>query len=87
MNHRQIAKHMIIFNKMAFDNNFHAMKVLQEQAENIVNKFWEKSPLFPAEGKQIIAAWLQACKRGNEDFKRSMDDSFQKVEKFFNETK
>ena len=48
MNHRQIAKHMIIFNKMAFDNNFHAMKVLQEQAENIVNKFWEKSPLFPA---------------------------------------
>ena len=51
MDPKQIAKQMIVFNKTAFDNNFRAMQALQEQTERLVNKFWEKSPMFPEEGK------------------------------------
>jgi polyhydroxyalkanoate synthesis regulator phasin len=87
MNPKHIAKQMIAFNKTVFDNNFSAMKSLQEQTERVVNKFWEKSPLFPEEGKEVISEWLTAYKKGCDDFKSAVDENFKKVEDFFNEAK
>jgi polyhydroxyalkanoate synthesis regulator phasin len=87
MNPKHIAKQMIAFNKTVFDNNFSAMKSLQEQTERVVNKFWEKSPLFPEEGKKVISEWMTAYKNGCDDFKSVVDENFKKVEDFFNETK
>lgn len=87
MDPKQIAKQMIVFNKAAFDNNFRAMQALQEQTERLVNKFWDKSPMFPEEGKKVIYDWMTAYKKGCEDFKSVVDDNFKKVEDFFQETK
>ncbi len=87
MDPKQIAKQMIIFNKTAFDNNFQAMQALREQTENLVNKFWEKSPMFPEEGKKAISEWMKAYKKGSDDFKNIVDENFKKVEDFFNESK
>jgi len=87
MDPKQIAKQMIAFNKTAFDNNFTAMKTLHEQTERIVTRFWEKSPMFPEEGKKAITEWMKAYKKGCDDFKSMVDDSFKKVEEFFNEAK
>jgi hypothetical protein len=85
MNPKQIAQQMIAFNKTAFDNNYNAMKSLHEQTERIVNKFWEKSPMFPEEGKKAISDWMNAYKKGCDDFKNAVDENFKKVEDFFNE--
>jgi polyhydroxyalkanoate synthesis regulator phasin len=87
MDPKQIAKQMIVFNKTAFDNNFRAMQALQEQTEKLVNKFWDKSPMFPEEGKKVISDWMTAYKKGCEDFKSVVEDNFKKVEDFFQETK
>ena len=85
MNPKQIAKQMIAFNKTAFDNNFNAMKTLHEQTERIINKFWEKTPMFPEEGRKAIAEWIKAYKKGCEDYKNIVDENFKKVEDFFAE--
>ena len=87
MDPKQIAKQMIVFNKTAFDNNFRAMQALQEQTERLVNKFWDKSPMFPEEGKKVISDWMTAYKKGCKDFKSVVDDNFKKVEDYFEETK
>ncbi|MGV8059508.1 MAG: hypothetical protein AB2L12_16025 [Smithellaceae bacterium] len=87
MDTKQIAKQMIAFNKAAFDNNFSAMNALHEQTEKIINKFWEKSPVFPEEGKKAISEWMKAYKKGCEDFKNVVDENFKKVEDFFEENK
>ncbi len=87
MDPKQIAKQMIVFNKTAFDNNFQAMQALHEQTVKLINKFWEKSPLFPEEGKKAISGWMDAYKKGNGDFKNMVDENFKKVEDFFNESK
>ncbi|MCG6537136.1 MAG: hypothetical protein L7F78_21110 [Syntrophales bacterium LBB04] len=87
MDPKQIAKQMIAFNKKAFDNNFSAMKALHEQTEKILTKFWEKSPMFPEEGKKAISEWMKTYKKGCEDFKSIVDENFKKVEAFFNEHK
>ena len=87
MDPKQIAKQMIVFNKTAFDNNFRAMQTLHEQTERLVNKFWEKSPMFPEEGKKAISEWMTAYKKGSDDLKNIVDENFKKVEDFFNESK
>lgn len=87
MNPKQIAKQMISFNKTAFDNNFNSMRALHEQTERIVIKFWERSPMFPAEGKKAISDWMTAYKKGCDDFKNMVDENFKKVDDFFNEPK
>jgi len=87
MDPKQIAKQMIAFNKTAFDNNFRAMNALHEQTEKIVTKFWEKSPMFPEEGKKAISEWMKTYKKGCEDFKNMVDENFKKVEDFFNQQK
>ena len=87
MDPKQIAKQMIAFNKAAFDNNFNAMNSLHEQTERLINKFWEKSPIFPEEGRKAISEWIKTYKKGCEDFKKTVDDNFQKVDDFFAEKK
>ena len=83
MDPKQIAKQMIVLNKTTFDNNFHAMELLQEQTESLISKFWEKSPMFPEEGKKAIADWMTSYKKGYADFKNMVDDNFKKVDEFF----
>jgi polyhydroxyalkanoate synthesis regulator phasin len=63
------------------------MKALQEQAENIINKLWERTPLFPEEGRKAISEWIKTYKKGRDDYKNMVDESFKKVEDFFNEKK
>jgi polyhydroxyalkanoate synthesis regulator phasin len=87
MDAKQLAKQMLDFNKTAFDNNFNSMKALQEQTERLIGKFWEKSPIFPEEGKRAIVDWMKAYKKGCDDFKNIVDDNFKKVEDYFNESK
>jgi polyhydroxyalkanoate synthesis regulator phasin len=87
MNPKQITKSMIVFNKIIFDNNFNEMNALHEQTASFINKFWEKSPMFPEEGRKAISEWMKAYKKGSEDFKNIVDGNFKKVEDFFNEQK
>ena len=87
MDPKQIARQMIVFNKTTFDNNFHAMQAVNEQTEKLINKFWEKSPMFPEQGKQAITGFLNAYKKGSVDLKGMVDENFKKVEDYFSEAK
>lgn len=83
----QMLKQMLAFNKAAFDNGFNALLALQEQNEKMVNSFLGQAGWLPDEGRKVIQEWLQAYKKGCEDFKSMADDNYAKVEKFFESTK
>ena len=87
MEPKQIAKEMIDFNKTAFDNSFKAMTVLQDQTEKIVSAFMEQTTFFPEDGKKLVTDWINTYKKGRDEFKNSADESFKKVESFFNAKK
>jgi len=87
MNPKQVTKNMIVFNRIMFDKNFNEMNALHEQTERLVNEFWGKSSMLPEEGRNAISGWIEACKKGRDDFKKSMDENFKKVEEFFSEQK
>lgn len=77
---------MIDFNKTSFDNTFSAMVLLQEQTEKMVNSFMEQANWLPEEGRKILNDWLISYKKGRDEFKRTVDESFKKVEEYFAET-
>jgi len=83
MDPKQVTKQMIDFNKSAFDNSFSAMAALQEQTQRMINMFIEQSPWLPEEGRKVIQDWNKAFKKGREDFKKSVDESYKKVETLF----
>ncbi|MDD3581403.1 MAG: hypothetical protein PHW74_10320 [Desulfobacca sp.] len=83
MDQKQMFKQMLDFNKSAFDNTFNAMVMLQEQTERMVNQFLEKAVWLPQEGKKAVDEWVKSYRKGCEDYKKLVDDSFKKVEAFF----
>jgi hypothetical protein len=78
----QMFKQMITFNKTAFDNSFNALVTLQEQTEKMVNTFLDQATWLPEEGKKVTLDWIQAYKKGCEDFKKVVDENFKRVEDF-----
>ncbi len=80
----KMAKDLIEFQKAAFDNTFSAITMMQDQAERATKMFLETSMMpIPEEGKKILDEWVQAFKRGREEFKRAVDESYRKMEESF----
>ena len=79
----KIAQQMIDFQKTTFNNTFNGMVAFQEQSERMVNVLMEQSVWLPEDGKKAINEWGAAYKKGRDDFKKSVDDNFSKVEGFF----
>jgi hypothetical protein len=79
----KMAKQLIDFNKATFDNTFNAMVLLQEQTEKMVNAYMAQATFLPEEGRKMLHEWVQTFKKGSEDFKKAVDESFAKVEAYF----
>ena len=84
MDNKQIAKQMIQFNKTAFDSSFNTLTMVYEQNEKMLETFINQAPGLPEEGKKAIKDWMSAYNTGCKDFKKLVDDSYAKVEEFFN---
>ena len=80
-------KQMLDFNKTAYDNSFSAMLTIQEQNAKMVNTFLEQAAWMPEEGKKLIRDWVVAYKKGCEDFKKTADENYRKVDEFFAKAK
>jgi hypothetical protein len=83
-----MAKQVIDFQKTTFDNTFNAISMLQDQTEKAFKTLLEAGmwPL-PEEGKKVVNEWVQSFKKGREEFKKVMDDGFDRVEHFFTQEK
>ena len=83
MDQKTIAKQMLQFNKTAFDNSFNAFNMVYEQNNKMVTAFLDQAVWMPAEGKKAIRDWLESYEKGCADFKKLVDEGYQKVETFF----
>jgi len=83
MDQKQIAKQMIQFNKTAFENSFNAMTMVYEQNNKMVGAFLDQAAWLPEDGRKAITGWMESYKKGCEDFKKLVDENYQKVEDFF----
>ena len=85
MDPMKLAKQVIDFNKSSFNNSFDAMVMMQEQTEKMVGSMLEQAPWLPNEGKKVLGEWMSAYQKGREEFKKTVDESFKKVETYFDD--
>lgn len=83
MDQKQVFKQMVDFNKVAFNNAFNAMVMVQDQTEAMANTMLNQAAWLPEEGKKALKDWVDAFKKGRETYKQSVDDAFKKVEDYF----
>lgn len=83
MDIKEISKQMIKFNRTAFDNSFTAMSLVYEQNEKMMKAFLNQAAWLPQEGRKAITDWMAAYRNGCDDFKKRVDDSYAKVEAYF----
>jgi polyhydroxyalkanoate synthesis regulator phasin len=85
MDPKKVVKQTFDFYKSTFENTYNAMTMLQEQSQKMVEMYLDQTQGFPEEGKKAVQEWINAYKKGGEDFKAAVDESFKKVEDFFAE--
>lgn len=78
-----IAKQTITFQKTLFENGFKAVKMTQEQTEKIMDNFLSRMSWVPDEGKKAISTSVSFYKKACDDFKKSVDNGFEKMEALF----
>lgn len=81
MDSSRIAKQMIDFQKTTFDNMYNSMVMLQDHTEKLANTLFEQATWIPEESSRIVHQWTEIFKKGRNDLKVAMDDSFSKMEK------
>lgn len=83
MDQKQIFRQMLDLNKMAFNNAFNAMVMVQDQTEFLANNMLNQANGVPEEGKKAIRELVSACKMGVTEYKNTVDAAYRQVEKVF----
>ena len=79
---KKMGQQMVDFYKTSFDNSFNTMMMLQEQMERLGAMYWGQMLSLPEEAKKDMAEWTKSYKKNCADFKKVVDDGFQKLESY-----
>lgn len=79
MDQKTMVKQVFDFQRNTFDNLFNSMATIQDQAEKSVSFMLERSPWVPEESRSVIMEWGRLYKKGRDDFKRAVDDGYDKL--------
>lgn len=72
-------------NKFAFQGWYQAVSSMQDQAEKMMYNTWDQSPVMPESSKQLLSQWVELCKKERDNFKKTVDQGFETLEKFMAE--
>jgi hypothetical protein len=79
---KQMGQQMINLYKTIFDNSFSTVMMLQEQMERLRTMYLGQMVNLPEEAKKDLTEWTKSYKQNCVDFKKAVDDNFQKLESF-----
>lgn len=79
----KVAKQVVGFQRTLFENSFSAMTLVQDQTEKMVSTFMSQIPWVPEEGKKSVTNSVEVYKKARADFKKAVDDGFNKLEELF----
>jgi hypothetical protein len=82
MKQKQVFKQMIDFNRNLFDRSFSAMVIWQDQVERATRAMREQANWVPNEAQVIMDEWVDAYKKGRDEFRKNVDGSFDKAAEY-----
>jgi hypothetical protein len=78
----ELQRQFVSFQKQAFDSTFNALSAFQDQQRELMSRFLESAPAVPAEMRELVDEWARALETGREQFRESVDKSFETVESY-----
>lgn len=87
MEYGQIAKQVIDFQKISFDNWFGTVALVQDQATSTVDRMLDQANWMPSEGRKAIQNWMSACTDERDRLKAYVDESFVGAQQLFDKPK
>ncbi len=78
----RLALNLIEFQKVTFDNAARLLGAVQQQTEKAVRQLAVQSSWMPKEGQQAVDEWVKTMRRAREDFKKTVDKSFDLVSEY-----
>jgi len=79
----KMATQMINFQKTLFESAFNAMCAVQDQTEKMADSFLGQMSWVPEDGKKNMKEVVKMYKDARENFKKSVDEGFEQMEKLF----
>ena len=76
-------KRLVKLQKTAFDNTFKAIEAFQDQQAKLLGDIVEQTPNLPDEAREALSEWDETYKKGRDQFRESMDKSFDLLESYF----
>lgn len=83
----QFAKQTLGFQKTILENSFNTMNTIQDQTEKMVNSYLDQMPWVTADGKKSLQTSLDMVKKFRDNYKKSIDDGYCKIEEFLEDKK
>ena len=80
---RDYQKQMLEFQKNAFDTSFESFVTFQEQQGRFISDLVERTTGIPEEGKEFVQQWVETFRRGREDYKATVDKSYDLMIRYF----
>jgi hypothetical protein len=84
---RKMAKQILDFHKASFDTYFNNLIMIQEQMDRMSSMFMDQTTALPEEAKKAMTYWTKTYKKSCDEFKKTVDDNYKRVEAFFAEEK
>lgn len=79
----KIALKMIEMQKTAIDNTYDSMIAIQSQTEKFTSSLLDQIPYLPQDSMKAFDEWNAAYKKGQDEYKKSFDDNYKKLESIF----
>jgi hypothetical protein len=78
----ELQRNLLEFQKQAFDSTFNALSALQDQQRELMTRLLDGAPAVPGEMRQLLDEWASALETGREQFRDTVDRSFETVESY-----
>ena len=82
MDQKEVFRQLVNFNKQTFENTFNALVLFQDQSEALFNGMLDRATWLPEDGKKAVADWVKVYKKNREEFRKSVNDGFKKLDEF-----
>jgi hypothetical protein len=78
----EFQRQLVELQKQAFDSTFNALSAMQDQQRALMSRLIEGAPAVPGEMKELMDEWARALENGREQFRDTVDRSFETVESY-----
>ncbi len=82
MDHNAFLKQVFNLHRSAFENVYNGIVSIKDQAEKTAAPMLENAPWMNEEARNAVGEWRKLYKKGRDDFKRAVDDGYEKLESY-----